>query len=145
MPIERKWEHFDGGPAAAPGRAGVRVTINRNGLIYMNDRAYELIGRPEAVELYYCRADDAIALEPARPRGERNFLVRKKQGGWAVHASTFCRHYRLSVATTEQFLGPERDSEGKMILSLRGTITVGGKGRRAGTENEKWKMHNEKV
>ena len=130
MSLERKWEKFDGGPASAPGRGGARVTINRNGLIYMNDRAYETFGRPEAVELYYCREDDAIALEPARARTDRNFIVRKKQGGWAVHASTFCRHYRIHVATTEQFLRPERTADGHMILSLRGTITVGEKGRR---------------
>lgn len=125
MALEKKWEKFDGGPMAAPGRAGARVTINKNGLIYMNAKAYDLLGRPEAVEIYYCREDDAIALEPAPARTERNFIVRKRQNGWAIHASTFCRHYRVRVATTEQFLRPERTADGHMILSMRSTFTVG--------------------
>jgi hypothetical protein len=131
MPLDKKWEHFDGGPKAAPGRGGVRVTINRSGMIYLNDKAYDLLGRPEAVELYYCRDYDAIALEPTLARKERNFILRKKQMGWAIYASSFCRHYRIRVATTEEFPRPERTADGHMILSMRSTFTVGERRRKS--------------
>ena len=128
MALERKWEKFAGGPAKPMGE-DVRVTINRKGLIYMNSRAYAAFGRPEAVALYYCREDDAIALEPAYPPNEQNFNVRKKQNGFSVHASTFCRNYNIRVPKTERFIRPDFTAEGQLVLSLRETVAVGGIGK----------------
>jgi uncharacterized NAD(P)/FAD-binding protein YdhS len=92
----------------------------------MNARAYQAFGRPKAVAIYYCREDDSIALEPAYPRFIQNFPVVQKQNGWGVHASSFCRHYRIRIPTTVRFLRPEVTNEGQMILALRETVTVGG-------------------
>lgn len=126
MSLEKKWEKFRGGPAARLGKAlEPRVTINSRGLIYMNGWAYKAFGSPKAVALYYSREDDAIALEPAYPRFDENFIVVKKQMGWAVHASTFCRHNKISVPTTERFLRPDLTNEGQLILNLRETVRVG--------------------
>jgi hypothetical protein len=126
MPLERKWEKFRGGPASRAGKAlEPRVTINSKGLIYMNGQAYKVFGSPKAVAFYYSEVDDAIAMEPAYPRFDENFPVVKKQMGWAVHASTFCRHNRIGVPTTERFLRPELTDEGHLILNLRETVRVG--------------------
>ncbi|MFN0280213.1 MAG: hypothetical protein ACKVRN_16670 [Pyrinomonadaceae bacterium] len=126
MSLESKWEKFRGGPAARLGKAlEPRVTINRRGLIYLNGWAYKALGSPKAVAIYYSREDDSIALEPAYPRFSENFLVVKKQMGWAVHASTFCRHYGIRIPATERFLRPELTNEGQLILDLRETVGVG--------------------
>ena len=132
MSLERKWEKFRGGPAGAPNGANdaARVTINRLGLIYLNARAYAEFGSPKAVAIYYCREDDAIALEPAHARFSENFLVVKKQNGWAIHASTFCRHNKIRIPTTERFIRPDITNEGQLILNLRETVIVGGIGRK---------------
>ena len=44
--LDRKFEKFHGGPFAAPNSAqnAPRVTLNRNGLIYMNGRMYAELG-----------------------------------------------------------------------------------------------------
>jgi hypothetical protein len=130
MTLERKWEKFRGGPFAASA-SEPRVTLNRKGLIYMNARMYTALGRPKAVALYYCREDDAIAVQPAYERFAEHFQVAKKQTGWAIHASTFCRHYKIRVPNTERFLRPDLNDEGVLILNLRDTVNVGGvnKGR----------------
>ena len=127
MVLDRKWEKFRGGPATAGGGSPeMRVTINRKGLIYMNRTAYQAFGSPKAVALYYNREDDAIALEPAYPRFDENFQLVKKQTGWAIHASPFCRHNAIQIPTTERFIRPDITNEGQMILDLRQTVTVGG-------------------
>ena len=135
MTLDRKWEKFQGGPASAPaGRQAVRVTINRKGLIYMNGRMYQAFGRPKAVALYYSREDDSIAVQPAHERFVEHFTVVKKQNGWAIHASTFCRHYKIRIPNTERFIRPDLDREGNLVLNLRETVTVGGivKGKHKG-------------
>ena len=131
MSLESKWEKFRGGAATQIGNAnGPRVTINRKGLIYLNGWAYKMFGSPKAVALYYSCEDDSITVEPAYPRFSENFLVVKKQMGWAVHASTFCRHYEIRIPTTQRFLRPDLTNEGQLILNLRETVTVGGIERR---------------
>jgi len=126
MTLDRKWEKFKGGPAVNKAEQSIRVTINRKGLIYLSSKMYQALGNPKAVALYYSREDDAIAVESAYPRFVENFQVVKKQGGWAVHASTFCRHYNIRVPNTERFLRPDITNEGQLILNLKETVTVGG-------------------
>jgi len=125
MSLERNWEKFNGGPQAAAGAGDVRVTINRKGLIYLNAKMYTAFGRPKAVALYYDREADAIALEPAYERFAQNFLFTKRQTGWAIHASTFCRHYKIRIPDTERFIRPDLTNDGNLILNLRETVTVG--------------------
>ena len=132
MALGRSWEKFKGGPANK-GSEAVRVTINRRGMIYMNRRAFEVFGRPKAVAIYYSREEDAIALERAYERFKENFPVVKKQMGYAVHASTFCRHYNIRVPKTQRFIRPNLTDEGQLILNLRETVTAGGMVRKKGS------------
>ena len=125
MTLDRKWEKFRGGPKSATAEE-TRVTINRKGLIYFNSKMHQALGSPKAVALYYSREDDAIAIQPAYERFIEHFKVVKKQTGWAIHAPTFCRHYKIRVPNTERFLRPDLDNAGNLILNLRETVTVGG-------------------
>lgn len=130
MTPDRQWEKFKGGPHTKRGDE-LRVTINRKGLIYMNPKIYQCFGSPKAVALYYNREDDSIAIEPGYPRFAENFQVVKKQMGWAIHASTFCRHYNIRIPNTERFIRPDLTNEGHLILNLRETVTVGGIAKRS--------------
>jgi hypothetical protein len=128
VPLDRKWEKFRGGPVVNrnAGQQEVRVTLNSRGQIYLNRKAHETFGSPSAVMLYYNREDDSIALEPAYPRSNESFPLVKKQNGWVIHASSFCRHYRIRVPTTERFLRPDVGNEGHVFLNLGDTVSVGG-------------------
>jgi hypothetical protein len=100
----------------------------------MNARAFQAFNRPKAVAIYYNREADSIALEPAYPRFVQNFPVVQKQNGYAVHASSFCRHFRLKISSTQRFIRPDVTKEGQLILPLRETVTVGGIRKRRKTE-----------
>jgi hypothetical protein len=126
MTLDRRWEKFRGGPAMRPGEE-IRVTINRKGHIYLSAKAYRAFGKPRAAALYYNRLEDAIAIEPANPRSAEHFQVLKKRNGWVIQASTFCRHYKISVPNTERFIRPELKDGGQVILNLHETVTVGGR------------------
>ena len=128
MTLDRKWEKFHGGPVCNrnAGQQEVRVTLNSRGQIYMNRLAHERFGSPKAVAIYYNREDDSIALEPTFERSGESFPLVKKQNGWVIHASSFCRHHRIRVPTTERFLRPDIGSEGHLFLTLRETLSVGG-------------------
>ena len=128
MTLERQFEKFTGGPSTRTSTGQFRVTINRRGEFYLSARAYEAIGKPKAVAFYYNREDDMIAVEPAHPRFIQNFPVRAAHHGWKIHASSFCRHYRLilKIQDTELFNRPEVNKDGILLLNLRDTTRVGG-------------------
>ena len=121
MALERNWEKFNGGPARSAADE-LRVSINQRGRIYLNARLYQAMGQPKAFAIYYNREDDAIALEPAYPRFIQNFPIVKHMYGWTVHASSFCRHFRINIPSTQRFIRPEITQEGQLILKLRETV-----------------------
>ena len=137
MPLDRQWEKFRGGPTLKTA-VRLRVTINRDGLIYMNAKTYEALGRPQAVALYYNREHDSIALEPVDSRSDENFPVIERGGGYTVYAAPFTGHHRVRINFTERFCRPEITSEGNMILHLRDTVSV------ARLERVPWKSDSER-
>lgn len=139
MTLDKEWIKFSGGPHLH-SRQEVRVTINFKGLIYFNQKAYDVFGRPKAVAIYYNPGLDAIALEPAYERFAQNFKFEKKQVGWAIHAATFCRHHKIRIPNTERFIHPDITKDGHMILNLRETVTVGG----IATKKKKRESQNQK-
>ncbi len=132
MPLDRQWEKFRGGPTPKSD-VRLRVTINRDGLIYMNAKAYNAFNRPQKVELYYNRDRDSIALVPDDSRSDDNFPVIERGGGFIVYASPFTGHHRIKINFTERFSRPEITNEGHMILDLRDTVSV------ARLERKPWK------
>lgn len=133
--LDRKWEKFRGGPVGTGGGSNhPRVTINRKGLIYLNAAAYEALGSPASVALYYNRDLDTIAVQPAFERSNEHFPVTEKQMGRGIAAAPFCRHYRIRVPTTERFLSPKITPEGLLLLNLKETVTVGGIDRKKGRQ-----------
>ncbi len=123
MPLDRQWEKFRGGPTPKAA-VRLRVTINRDGLIYMNAKVYEALNRPEAVALYYNREADSIALVPDDSHSDDNFPVIERSNGFIVYASPFTGHHRIKINYTERFSRPEITSEGHMILNLSDTVSV---------------------
>ena len=124
--LNRGFEKFRGGPASGPNKPKVaRVTINSKGTIYLNSTAYNTLGRPAFVSLYYSKKEDAIAVEPTAEPSNEDFPVGKKQMGWTIHASSFRRHYRITIDGTQRFVAP-KFSPGILFLDLGETTTVGG-------------------
>lgn len=129
MVLDRGWEKFTGG-AILPNRDRIHITINKRGLIYFNANCHRMLGRPEAVHLFFNRSKDTIALRPASERLNDVFPVRERSGAYFVHASPFCKHFGIKLTTTERFVGPDVDKEGHLHLDLSSTVTVSGSGRK---------------
>lgn len=122
---DRDFEKFLGGPTPSP-RDRMYVTINKENVIGMNQRCYELLGRPPAVYLHFSRARDIISIEPVHNRSfSATFPVKQKTSvGWRVNASPFCKHFNIRVDATERFVSPEINNQGHLYLKLNETVTV---------------------
>jgi hypothetical protein len=124
MTLDRDWERFKGGPRPA-ARDRIHVTLNYHSEIYFNTNAFRLLGKPEAVHLYYNPKKESIAVRPTSARLSDAFPVRqKKNGSLVIHASPFCQHNGIKMTATHKFVAPEIDNDGNMILDLTNTITV---------------------
>ena len=122
--LERDYEKFRGG-ANKPTSERVHVTLSPRGVIAINKKCFAMLGKPPAVYLYYSREKDNIAIEPvSSPLLADAFPVQqKKDTGWIIRASPFCRNFRIRVDSTTKFIDPEvRD--GKLILKLSETVSV---------------------
>ena len=117
------FESFQGRPNVAL-RNQIHVTVNPNRVIVLNRTAYQRIGRPQAVRLYYSRQRHAIGIEAVSPRFNEAFpVVPTGPSGYRICAAPFCRHFGLAPATTLKFISPEIKGQ-SMTLKLRETVSV---------------------
>ena len=116
----KHWTKFPGRPHGRFRRDGVRVTIGPKGVIYMNSKAWKLLGQPRAVEMMFDKARAVIGLIPADPDLPEAFPVKDKNGTSSkqIFASAFCMHFLIKLARTGQFNEIEVDDDGVMTLAL---------------------------
>jgi len=118
------YEEFTGGPNF-PSRDRVHITINKNGVIYMNASCYRMLGKPEAVKFFFDKTRDRIAIKPAHARLAGVFPVKQMANhSFLLNAASFCQHYGIRLSTTEKFVLPDLDDQGILHLDLRNTVTV---------------------
>lgn len=102
----------------------MHISLSPRYVIFMNKNLHWLIGRPPAVNLYYNRELDQIAIEPASPKLENAFPVRERNHGLRINAASFCRHFGIRFAATHRFLNPRVTDERQIVLDLRNTSPV---------------------
>jgi len=129
MQLSRDFETFIGGPTA-DARHRLHITINRGGVIYFNQNAYQALGKPQGVTLHFSREKDVIAVQPSNVRSAISFPVVQKRVGWRINASPFCRHFRIKPSSTERFIEPEVASDGILYLKLSKTVSIAGTPRK---------------
>lgn len=123
----RQWEVFTGNARAYNDSTELRVTLGRN-TFYLNGKAFEALGSPDAVEMMFEGNERIIGMRPVDPAQRNAFRLRKhgKTGNYKrIPASAFCRHIRLDTRTTVLFDQPEINNDGAMMLDLKSTIRVG--------------------
>jgi hypothetical protein len=91
------FELFTRETAAASGKP--TISIQKKGIISLNRAAYELLGRPRAVELLYDRERQLVGLRVGSEGGEHAQVVRPTTNGSAflVSAARFAKHYGIPV------------------------------------------------
>jgi hypothetical protein len=137
MQLDRQCEKFMGGPTEAYGER-VHVTIDQKGSIFLNQKAHAMMGRPQAVYLYFNRPQDMIILEPTAAATSTNaFLLKKdkQHTGRRVYANPFCKHFGIKIDSTNKFISPATDAVGRMYLKLSETVIVA-RGKRKKVDRE---------
>jgi hypothetical protein len=73
------------------------VTVQRHGLLTLNQAAYAELDAPEAVELLYARRERVIGLRAAAASAPDAYRVRKSGvgAGFLVSGRAFTRHYGI--------------------------------------------------
>ena len=126
MSINADWEKFLGGPIKLP-KDRLHASISRHSVIAINARVFQMIGKPEAVALYFNRREQKIGVKAASPRFHEAFPI-KKYGGTDttryVNAASFCSHYGISITETHKFNRPEMAADGMLVLNLNDTTVV---------------------
>ena len=136
--MARLWEKYTGGPHISSADR-MHVTLNNQGMIRFNRKAYEAFGKPAAAVLSFEKATSLIGINPAQPHLAEAFPFKKHNTNWTLNAIPFCRHFGIKFDTgTEAFVAPELDTDGTLMLSLRQTRRVyGGRGRKNRKPREK--------
>jgi hypothetical protein len=125
MAIVRQWEVFQVGPGGDPEE--LHVTMGRKGEILIGAKAFEKMGKPEAVELLFDKVSSVIGLSPSSLRQANAYPCKQKPNAKyrIVRANRFCRHYGIKVDRTVRFNKPEIGSDRVLALDLRATTGVG--------------------
>ena len=114
----KHWTRFGGKPNAYIRSEGMRVTVGPRGDIYVNEKAWEALGRPPAVILLFDAIRRVIGLEPAESWEPNSFPLREKKRckGRIIHASPFFVHFMIKTSRTVLF--NKIDLDEKCVMSL---------------------------
>lgn len=121
----RHWTVFNGKPNRAM-KDKIRVTINLKGALILNQKAFQDLGRPMAVELMFDRTYGVIGVKKTRPDAHNAFPVKKASKGnaYRINANPFCLFFDLRVEKTTLFLDPFINPDDVLELNLAKTMWV---------------------
>ncbi len=119
-------KEFEGSPNRVE-RDVPRVTLNYRGVMRLNKLAFEALGSPGAVKLFFDENEMVIALKPEDLRRRNAFPLKPKDRGRnrIIHTLPFCRHFEIKVERTVLFNDIDLDNDGLMLLSLARTTAIG--------------------
>ena len=119
-----QWKEFGGSPRVLH-RERMYVTLRPRGEIFLNGKAYERLGSPEAAVLLYDENTRTIGVRPADPELPNAFrFVRKgNEGRRKIYACSFCRHFKLKPEKTLAFHKVKID-DGVLLLDLESAVEV---------------------
>ena len=107
MVMDKEWEKFHGGPTA-PRDKRMHAAVTRQGQIVINENIFRLIGKPDAVYIYFNRARKQIALESTSARFSEAFPVKPmKTSGYRIQAAPFMRHHGIRITERLKFARPD--------------------------------------
>lgn len=120
-----RWTEFEGRPNRTD-KKHARVSLNQKGMFLLNRFVFEAMGSPSAVTLLYDEHEHIVGLRPCDPTRANAFPVKRKDRyhNRVVHASPFCRHFRLTPEGTVVFNRPDMHDR-ILMLNMRDTSRVG--------------------
>ena len=101
--------------------AGLYVSLNPKGQITFSRVTWNKMGAPIAFVILFDSVNNRIGLKPAHVTTRNAYKVGPtgKHGGKRLLAYRMMREYRISLPETIEFVDPETDEDGILILDLR--------------------------
>jgi hypothetical protein len=123
FPMIEHWTRFEGSSIAARRRQ-IRVVLGDKKDFNLNGAAFEALGEPEAVEMYFDEMLKRIGMKKCDPTLPYAFhLVRKTRTGFhRISAATFCNRFSIRAHTRVAFEGSYVDLDGILVLDLKKAI-----------------------
>jgi hypothetical protein len=108
---------------AKPVVAQPTCTLQRKGLISLNQSAYDLLQAPAAVELLFSRSRNVIGIRAIEPTKQHAIPVRKqsKSSTWLIAGQSFASHFGISQDRARRF--PVKLQDGTLLVDLNGDWT----------------------
>ena len=100
------------------------VTLQRKGPLSLNQAAYELVGRPEAVTLLYDEDEKLIGVKPASISQPRALPVRAQgedANTYVIAGQAFCKHFGIDTSTARRYAVEMRDD--LLVVDLKSDST----------------------
>jgi len=120
----RQWTQYTSGPNRRGHEA--HVTLNCRGVFFINKHAFEMMGRPDAAQLFYDERHAVIGLRPAEHDAQFAFPLREVRGETSrvLSASGFCTRFKIkpTSAYTIAFPNPEVDHDGILLLDIHSAV-----------------------
>ena len=115
----RHWTSFNGRPNWSY-RDKVRVTLNFKSMLLLNRTAFEQLGRPTAVELFFDRTYGIIGVKKTRPDAHNAFPVKAvpNSSHRKIYISSFCVNFDIKIDRTVVFFDAFVNPDGMLELSL---------------------------
>ncbi len=107
-----------------PATTRPMATLQRGGLLSLNQASYMGIGEPEAVELLYDKEARVIALRAIDIAERKAYPIRKIGAGqsYIVSLTKLCTHYGIETAQSLRYEATVED--GTLIVELNTPIGV---------------------
>ena len=124
--MEYNFERFEDKPRAMTGKEP-HVSLFAYGKIYLNRRAIELLGEPDAVALMFDQRQKVIGIQGVPPSRHYAFRLNKKDKrslGSTIAATSFLKHNKINPTETLAFRNPTLNENGILILDLNEVDSV---------------------
>jgi hypothetical protein len=118
------FERFEEKPRVPNGNEP-HVSIFSYGKIYLNRRAIEMLGEPDAVALLFDSKQQVIGIEAVPPSRSYAFRLNKKDKrslGSTIAATSFFNHHKIRPSETLAFRNPALNEDGILILDLNEVV-----------------------
>jgi hypothetical protein len=110
--MKRTFERFTG--SHAPLNKVPSVTIQKRGMLSLNRAAYDLLKRPQAVQLYFSANEQAIGITPSDPKAPDAIIIRKQKSSasYIIAGMAFTKWYGIDSSSARRY---EATAEGEEL------------------------------
>lgn len=104
------------------------LTIGSDGKFQLNVAAWELLGGPRAVQLFFEENEDLIGIRPATEGNPDAYAVTnadKPNYKKVISSTSFCKYYKIDTEETSQYTVSFSDEQGMGIANINKPLVYG--------------------